>query len=149
MSQRSQEQQRQEANPHLTSSQDVESRTPVNLQGAAAGALQRARVASTPPLSPSDILALQQTVGNRAVQRLVETPGGTVQRHVDAGLTSWATRLRGQLNTMGTSIVEHRATEDDEWNAATAIFHEQFPHGGSGSQASSEGAAGDEAQAPE
>jgi hypothetical protein len=82
MSQRSQEHQDQAADPQLAPSQDVESPTPVHQPGAAADALQRARGDSSATLRPSDVLALQRTVGNRAVQRLVESAPGSIQRHV-------------------------------------------------------------------
>ena len=101
MSQRSQEHQDQGANPHLTPSQDVESQTPVHQQGAAADALQRAKGASSAALRPSDVLALQRTVGNQAVQRLVESPGGvapgSIQRHVSPESEAMFGQSRAQM----------------------------------------------------
>ena len=100
MSQRSQEHQDQVANPQLTPSQDVESQTPVHQGGAAADALQRARGDSSATLRPSDVLALQRTVGNRAVQRLVESPGGvapgSIQRHVSPESEAMSGQSRAQ-----------------------------------------------------
>jgi hypothetical protein len=112
MGHQSQEHQEQTANPQLTPSQDVESQAPVNQQGAASEALQRAQSASSAPMRPSEVLALQRTVGNRAVQRIVESPGGSVQRHVDEEMTSWAGRLRGAMNAVNSARTSGRASDE-------------------------------------
>ena len=152
MSQRSQEHQDQAESPQLAPSQDVESQTPVHQQGAASDALQRAKGASSATLRPSDILALQRTVGNRAVQRLIESPGGSVQRHVDEEMNSWAGRVRGHMNALiatgrssrdsedssadslesdaaalGNTLIRNRNAETLNLNAAAGAFHEKFP----------------------
>jgi hypothetical protein len=152
MGHQSQEHQDQLTNPQLTPSQDIESQAPVHQQGAASEALQRAQGASSAPLRPSDVLALQRTVGNRAVQRLVESPGGSVQRHVDEEMTSWAGRVKGQMNALlatrrgnrasedsavdslqsdtgalGNTLIRNHNAETQNLNAAAGAFHEKFP----------------------
>ena len=88
MSQRPQDHQEQEANPQLTPHQDVQDQVPVHQPASPAAALQRAQKGQISNRQPADILALQKTIGNRAVQRLVADlqPGavspGAVQRHI-------------------------------------------------------------------
>jgi outer membrane protein OmpA-like peptidoglycan-associated protein len=56
---------------------------PETAMSEAAGAVQRAKSAATPPLNPADILALQRSMGNKAVQRMLAhrpAPAG-VQKH--------------------------------------------------------------------
>jgi hypothetical protein len=104
MSQRSQEQQDQVPDPQLVQGQEVESQTPVNQQGAAADALQRAKGASSfERISPSDVLHLQRTIGNQKTQRVlgqnpvsVAAPG-SVQRHVPPEADAQGNQSRAQM----------------------------------------------------
>ncbi len=87
MSHRTQHHQEQEANPQLLPNRDVQGQTPLHEEASAAAAVGRARSAPPSGLRPPDILALQRTVGNQAVQRMVaeRTRPGAVQRHVAEG----------------------------------------------------------------
>lgn len=55
---------------------------PEGAMSEAAVAVQRAKSAATPPLTPTNIIALQRSMGNKAVQRmLADRPPIKVQRH--------------------------------------------------------------------
>ena len=135
MSQRTQHHQEQEPNTHLVAKQNTQA--PVHQQESPAKAAQRAMNAPASAHRPSDILALQQTVGNRAVQRLVESSQGAVQRHVDPQLTEWAGRLRAQVNLMGDAMnrsghlnlteATSQRTARKQFNKAGVTWHEKFP----------------------
>jgi len=100
MSQRPQDHQEQEANPQLTPHQDVQESAPVHQPVSPAAALQRAQKGQISNRQPADILALQKSIGNRAVQRLVADvqPGqaspGAVQRHISPETETQFQKLR-------------------------------------------------------
>jgi len=135
VSQRTQDHQEQEPNTHLVAKQDTQA--PVHQQESPAKAAQRAMNAPASAHRPSDILALQQTVGNRAVQRLVESSQGAVQRHVDARLTEWARRLRARTDVIAQALRDTRKRHASEgtsqsttrklWNKGGETFREMFP----------------------
>ncbi len=86
MGEKSQDHQEQEANPQLVPNQAVQDQAPVHQQASPAAVAQRAiRTPGRP--TPKQVLALQRTVGNRAVQRLLNrsqlktVAPGTIQRH--------------------------------------------------------------------
>jgi hypothetical protein len=66
--------------------QAVQDQAPVHQQASPAAVAQRA-IRTPGRLAPKQVLALQRTVGNRAVQRLLDrsqlktVPPGTIQRH--------------------------------------------------------------------
>ena len=81
---KTQEHQAKDDNSPLMSSQRTEDQSPVHDQEVVSlQAFQRATRAPAQMLRPSDVMALQGSVGNRAVQRLVEPATSIVQRDLD------------------------------------------------------------------
>jgi hypothetical protein len=130
MSQRTQDHQEQEANPQLVPNQDVQDQAPLHQQASPAAAARRAKHAPE-KLAPNQVLALQKTVGNRAVQRLVQSPSGAVQRHMDARTRGEiedqvSTRMfgmhpEGGVATGSSSRMEgDKLTVESQWLASTA-----------------------------
>ena len=91
MGDRSQSHQEQDANPRLKPTSEVQDQAPASEPTSPAVASQRVERAPPSAIRPSDILALQGTVGNRRVQRMLGrvTPG-TIQRHMsDETRSQW------------------------------------------------------------
>ena len=144
MSEKSGNHQEQEASPQLSPSQEVQAQGPVSEQTSPTAAAQRAM--RTPPIArqPSDYLALQKTVGNRAVQRIVESSDGAVQREYrdDPGYQTWRTQVRGSLRSLQSSLIDvdsrHSSEGDaineggDRWEAMADVWNQGAGGGGSG-----------------
>ena len=114
MSSRPQDHQEQEANPQLTPHQDdVKEQAPVHQPASPAAALQRAQKGQLSNRQPADILALQKTIGNRAVQRLVADvqPGqaspGAVQRHISPETEA---QFQSNFGPLGDAIERSKGT---------------------------------------
>jgi outer membrane protein OmpA-like peptidoglycan-associated protein len=78
----------------------------------AAGAVQRAKSAATPPLNPTDIIALQRSMGNKAVQRMLAqrpAPAAKVQRHWMEGEEK--VQLMPMSRAFGDSVYAQRKAE--------------------------------------
>ena len=102
MGEKSQDHQEQEANPQLKPNQDVQDQAPVHQQASPAAAAQRA-IRAPGKLTPKQVLALQKAVGNRAVQRLVQSSPGVVQRHLSpSGLDELQSKVsKGMIDAHG------------------------------------------------
>ena len=156
MSEKSGNHQEQEASPQLSPAQEVQAQGPVSEQTSPTAAAQRA--ISTPPIArqPSDYLALQKTVGNRAVQRIVESSDGAVQREYrdDPGFQSWRGQMRGALQGLQTSLqgVDDQHNSETEainssggqWASMASVWN-QSSGGGGGSGGGSGSPAGEQA----
>jgi hypothetical protein len=126
MSERAHDHQEQEANPQLVPNQNVPDQAPVHQQVSPAAIAQRAIRAPGRP-TPKQVLALQRTVGNQAVQRLVDGPQprtvapGTVQRHAPETLLRLSA-VHGQhqsiINEAGVHA-EHVQTGTEGWRQKT------------------------------
>ncbi len=83
MTGRTPDHQEQEADPRPMPHQDVHDGSPVHSQPSPSAAAHRA-LRQSGKLAPRRVLALQRTVGNRAVQRIVAERArpGIVQRHI-------------------------------------------------------------------
>jgi outer membrane protein OmpA-like peptidoglycan-associated protein len=73
---------------------------PEGAMSEAAGAVQRAKSAATPPLNPTDIIALQRSMGNKAVQRMLAQRPAPAQRPVPAQRTAPAPTAKVQRHWM-------------------------------------------------
>ncbi len=135
--------QEQEASPQLNPADKVQGQGPVSEETSPTAAAQRAL--NTPPVArkPSDYLALQKTVGNRAVQRIVQAPPGAVQREFrdDPDFQTWRMSMRGALRSLQSSLIdvdtrhssegEAVSTGGDRWSAMADVWN-QAAHGGGG-----------------
>jgi len=113
---------------------------------------------------PEDIQALQRSVGNRAVQRLIQTSGDVVQRSFtdDPAYRTWRNQMRSLLVPMTNSMGEVRAHHDSEGaslnnlftrnNAAVGMLNEALAGEGGGSgggtSATSPSGASEESESP-
>ncbi len=122
--------QEREADPRLKSNQNVQDRSPVHQQPSPSAAAQRA-LARSGILTAKRVLALQRTVGNRAVQRVVAARAGPglVQRHMsdeDSGaanaaigmLTDSVLDLR-QLSAGAKKASENLGQANRNWSNST------------------------------
>ena len=83
MSQKAQDLKEQGADSQLLPGQEVKDQAPVHQQASPFAAAQLAKNAPG-KLSPTQVLALQKSVGNQAVQRIMQSPSAVVQRHFSA-----------------------------------------------------------------
>ncbi len=95
---------------------------------------------------PGDIKTLQKSVGNQAIQRFVQAPGGLVQRSFtdDPEYRSWRTRMVGafgpmteslrQADSLHASEGEALGTASSQHDSAAVIWNEASIGGGSGAE---------------
>lgn len=125
------------------------------------GAVQR--VANDSTRRSGDILALQKTIGNRTVRRLVQRSGDVVQRTFtdDPEYQEWRTRMVGALGPMTSSLNDLHTRHGSEGealdntltatNSSARIWNEASIQGGSGggTPAPAEGSATEESETSE
>jgi hypothetical protein len=138
MGSKTQDHHEKDAKTPLVPEQDGQEQAPIHENAPPSNAVRRAR--SEPGrLKSTDVSALQRSVGNRAVQRLVsrKAQDGVVQRHVppnaDVAFRSNLPGLRGFTSGMYDQIEGVRGIYNALLNAAEASAH--FPAGGEGETA--------------
>lgn len=144
MSEKSQGHQEQEASPQVNPLQQAHEQGPVSEQSSPTAAAQRA--INTPPVArkPSDYIALQKTVGNQAVQRIVESSDSTVQREFrdDPGYQSWRSGVLGEMRGLQSSLqnVDEKHSQEtdainsssDQWGSMADAWNQGAAGGGGG-----------------